>query len=123
MRSDTCAICAVGLTLCARRLDLLRVRLDLTVLRGHLIALRLDLLLEDACLALRLIELLGGGRLLRIEALAALVVAPRDLELRVERRALRSCGVALRGRCCSLRLEHVDLLRDLVDPRGVDRKS
>jgi len=49
--------------------DLRGLRGNLTSLRGNLLVLRLDLILQHAVVSLRLIELLRGGRLLRVEAL------------------------------------------------------
>src|SRR5262249_55266569 len=70
-----------GLALRARRFDLLRLRRDLMILRGDLIGLGGDLLREHADVALRLIELLRGRRLLAEQPFGPLVGALRDLVL------------------------------------------
>ena len=114
-RTTTCVsavcCCACAAAICrGLRGDLPRLRLDLLVLR-------LELVLQHANLALGLIELLRGGRLLREQPLRALVRAPGDLELRLQGAALGDGGVALRLRRGALRLEHRNLLGHFADAR------
>jgi hypothetical protein len=72
-----------GPSLRLRRVNLRALRHHLAVLRFDLPVLRGNLFLEHAIVALGLIELLGGGRLLRKQPRGALVRPPRDLELRL----------------------------------------
>ena len=91
----TASICA----LCAR---------NLALLRRDLFVLRLDLILEHAVVALGLIELLRGGRLLGKQPLRALVDFDGHLELGSEGAALSDGRIALRRRGVALGGEDVE---------------
>jgi hypothetical protein len=90
---------------------------DLPRLRQDLLILRFNLVLDNAEVSLRLVELLGGCGLLREQPLGALVGATRDLELRLEDRPLRRRRPLLRDGSFALGLEHLNLPRHLVHPR------
>ena len=65
-----------------------------------------------------LVELLRGGRLLIQQTLRAIEIAPRDLELTLERGPLCTRGLDLGSRGIALRQDHVPLTDDFVDARG-----
>src|SRR5207237_5637022 len=77
----------------------------------------LDLVAEHAVVALGLIELLRGRRLLGEQPARPVVAAPGDLVLRDERAALRTRRVTLGRRRRALRVDDGDLPLHFVDAR------
>ena len=111
-----------GLALRARRVDLLAVSGNLVLLSGNLLVLRLELLLEYAQVALGLIELLRGGRLLIKEPLGAVIGAPRHVVLGVEPAfcafaASRCAAAASRCACRTSICRATSLTLDALAPR------